>query len=144
MATVTRKQVSDAILANITALGYFVQVGKRNRDPENAPNPSCYLTKTAEQFVRQSINLPAKRVFTYTAWVYVNDAGSETAVPLDIVDAALDAIEPAFAPDNPAFGTCTLGGLVFSAMIKGGQRDFSGDVTGNGLAIVTIEVIMNS
>jgi len=144
MANVTRKQVSDAIIKNVVALGYFVQVAKVNRDPENAPNASFYLTKTTEEFFRQSISLPAKRVFTYTAFVYVDNDGDQNVVPLDNLDESLDVVEPAFAPDNLAFGTCTLGGLVFSAMIKKAQRGWAGDVTGKGFAILTIEVIMNS
>ena len=144
MAAATRKQISDAILANIVALGYFVEAGKRNRKPESAPSPSCYLSKMKETFTRQSINLPPKRVFVYEAWIYVDANDSEIAVPLDILDAALDAIEPAFNPDNTATGTCTLGGLVFSAIIKDAQREFPGDVTGAGLAIISIEVIAAS
>jgi hypothetical protein len=142
---VTRKQISDALLARVVGTGAFVTTGKRNRDPESIPTasmPAAFVVKGSETNLHASRSLPNQRVLNFWIIIYTDAGGSETAVPMDMVDALLESIDAALVPDDPLTNACTLGGLAFSCRIKGETKHAPADVTGKGLALIPVEVIM--
>jgi len=143
----TRKQVSDTLLARLQATGAFVltMTGKRNRDPESIPTnqtPACFVVKHSETNRRPSSSLPNIRTLHLRIVIYTDAGGDENIVPSDAIDALLEHVDAVLAPDDPVSGRCTLGKLVHSAMIQGDTVHAPGDVTGKGLAIIPVEVIM--
>lgn len=86
--------------------------------------------------------LPPKRVFNVKAAVY-NDVGNdENAIPASVINPLLDGLDAALMPDDPIGNRCTLGGVVYSALIEGEIKKAPGDITGKGLAVVPIELTM--
>ena len=141
----TREAVATALLAKIVATGAFAAHGRRARDPAAigpGDSPACFLVISGEDFVRVAPNLPAKRRLKFAAFIY-NDVGvAPNAIPETGLNVATEALEAALVPDNPATGFCTLGGLVFSAMLIGEARRAPAELTGKALAVVPIEVIV--
>jgi hypothetical protein len=144
MAT-TREQIMAALLTLLQNSGEFATVTRRNRNPETiaAPStPALVLVGHSETYERKSPSLPAIRTLEARAVIYYDVGQNENAVPDSVINPLLDGVDAAFAPDDPSSGRCTLGGLVFSAMIDGDMVKAPGDVTGKGLAIIPIKIII--
>jgi hypothetical protein len=141
----TREEIATALLAAVQATAHFTTTGRRWRDPSTitpAQSPACFLVIAGEQFVRPSPNLAPVRTLNFSAFVY-NDIGpNPNLYPETALNAALDALDAALAPDNARSGFCTLDGLVFAAYLKGEARRAPAELTGKALAIVPIEVIL--
>jgi hypothetical protein len=143
--SVTREQIMTALLTTLTASGNFPTYGRRNRHPETiaATNtPALILVGHGETYERQSPSLPARRTLDVDAIIYTDVGQNENAIPDSILNPLLDGLDASLMPDSPGTGRCTLGGLVYSAMIDGEIVKAPGDVTGKGLAIVPIRVII--
>ena len=138
----TREQVAEALLAKLAAGQAYQTTGRRNRDPENIPTPALLLLEFGETTERQSVNLPPKRIWRYRAVIYVDAGGDETVIPASLLNPFVDAIDAALVPDDPLQGRSTLGGRVYSALVKGETIRSPGEVTGRAAAIVPIEVIV--
>ena len=141
----TREQVMNALLALLKATGSFVTISRRNRNPEGlAPSqsPALFLVEALEEYSRPSPTVQPKRALVVKA-IFYNDVGpDENAIPSTPINNALDALDVALKPDDPATNRFTLGGLVFSAMIEGTIEKASGDVTGKSLAVVPIKIVL--
>ena len=141
----TREAVMTALLAAIVGTGAFETTGRRNRG-SNAigptQSPACFLFQDSERQERKSPMLPPKRILNISA-VIINDVGQDpAAVPATLINAALEALDALFRPDNLASGRCTLGGLVESLMIDGEIVQAPGDQTGKALAVVPLQIIL--
>jgi hypothetical protein len=144
MAT-TREQATNAVLQKLVATGAFNMIGRRNRDPESIPTnetPALFVLNHSETNLRPRPNTPPIRTLHIRVVVYTDAGGSESAVPSSTIAALLEIVDAAFAPDDVSSNRCTLGGLVYSAIVQGETIEAPGDVTGKGLAIVPIEVII--
>jgi len=142
---VTREQAVAALFARLTGSGYFVSAGRRNRAPESfAPEttPALMLVNDHHGYDRVSPSAPAKRTIYLRAILYFDAGPDLTAVPDTAVNEGLDVIELALAPDDPISGRCTLGGLVYSAMLKDDADCAPGDITGKSIALPLIEIIL--
>jgi len=139
----TREAIMEALLKQLAASGEFATVGRRNPGVETIPadnTPALLLLEAKETFDRPSPMLPPKRTLHALAAIYYDVGNSQTAIPASIINGLLDGFETALAPD--ASGRCTLGDLVFSAMIDGEIEKAPGDRTGKGLAIVPIAILI--
>lgn len=144
---VTREQIVSALLQKFAASGAFKTVGRRNRDPnESVPIdqlPMLMLVKKAEKFDRPSPNLPPKRTLNFIAFVYTGvEMEDENAIPEAPLNDCMDAIEAALAPDDRATNRCTLGGLVFSAMIEGESVVGQDANSGKSVQVVPISILI--
>ncbi len=141
----TREQVAEALLAAVKAVGYFKQTGRRARAPAAIgpdQSPACFLVVSDEQIVAESPAKPPRRTLLFTAFVY-NDIGADpNAYPETALNNAMEALERALAPDNDTLRACTLGGLVFAALLRGRVRRAPAELTGKALALVPIEVVI--
>jgi hypothetical protein len=140
----TREEIATALLAKLAATGAFVMYGRRLLGPESIPQnqtPALCLVDANELYESQARNLPSKRMLMLDAIVYVDVGSDVNAVPATPLNNALDAIDTALKADSGQ-GFCTLGGKVHSAKITGEVQKAPGDVTGKGLAIVPIEVLI--
>ena len=141
----TREQVANALLAAVQATGFFTTTGRRARDPRTIgpeDSPACFLVISEEEIVAQPNANPSRRTLKFTAFVY-NDIGNDpNAYPETALNAATDALEQALVADSDRTRTCTLGGLVFAALIRGQVRRAPAEITGKALALVPIEVVL--
>lgn len=142
----TREQVMAALQTLLTgAYSFSGGVTRRNQSPETIAtpgNPALVLLTHHESYERQSPSLPYRRVMTVLAIVYIDVGTDPNAIPDTYLNNAQDAIDAVMKPDNPVVGRNTLGGLVYSAMIKDQVTRAPGDRTGKGLAIIPIEIIL--
>jgi hypothetical protein len=141
----TREAATQAVLNLLVATNAFVTTGRRNRDPETIPakeTPALFVLNRSESIRRPSPSLPPIRTLHMQIVVYVDDGGDETVIPSQTIHGLLETIDAAFAPDDPTSQRCTLGGAVFSAIIEGETIEAPGDMSGRGLAIVPLDVIL--
>lgn len=140
----TREAIVAALLAKLTAAATWGEIGRRNRDPNNIASPGApalLLIKHHEHYEAPSLNLPARRTMNMLAVVYIDVGSDENGIPDAVLNPLQDAIDGALAPDDPQ-GRCTLGGLVASCRISGEVTNAPGDVTGKGLAIIPIDILL--
>ena len=146
----TREQIMEALQARLQGIivngsPAFNAVTRRNVSPEtivSAGQAALALVKHHETYHRPSPAQPPRRTLTIMAIVYIDVGANANAIPDAVLNPIQDAIDAALAPDDNVRGTCTLGGLVYSAMIAGEVIAAPGDKTGKGLAIVPIDVII--
>ena len=69
-------------------------------------------------------------------------SGDENSIPDAVLDTLNDQIDVLMQPDDLRNNRLTLGGLVTSAMIKGKVERAAGDVTGKGVLIIPIEIVI--
>jgi hypothetical protein len=144
-----------AQLAGITASGVPLKAyGRRLRDPENVTSdqrPALFLVEHMDQWERPSPSEPAIRKLTAWAVLYTDTASvtgdpasplNEQLIPSTQINQFIESIETALAPDNPVLGRFTLGGLVYSCMLKGDGIRAAGDITGKSLCALPIEIII--
>ena len=140
----TREDAMTALLSAIQAQGFFVTTGRRARDPGAigpAQSPACFVVVESETIINPPIG-SAKRSLKVTAFVY-NDVGNNlNAIPETALNNGVDALEAALAVDNFADGRCTLGGVVFAALVRGEVHRAPAELTGKALALVPIELIL--
>ena len=142
---VTREQAVEALLAKLQTVATFKTVTRRNRRPDTilaAATPALMLLEHSDAYPARPSNAPPVRRLMLRAMIYVDTGNDQNAVPSAILNPILDAIDAALAPDDPARGQCTLGGLVQSVVIAGTIIRAPGDVTGKSLAAVPLEILL--
>jgi|GEM_PF-2550062 hypothetical protein len=145
----TREAIMDALvaqLASITAQGVpLVSCARRLRDPENVPGndrPALFLVEDDDEWERPSPSVPAVRKLIVWAILYTDVGTDENLIPSTQVNFFIESIEAALAPDNPIVNRFTLGGLLYSCMLKGKGRRAAGDTTGKSVSVMPIEIIL--
>ncbi len=89
----------------------------------------------------QTTGLPPRRVFN-ASWLIYHDAGKDPdAAPTCETNQILDAIEALFPSGDPDH-LQTLGGLVHHAFINGKVLKDSGDLDGQALIVVPIQMVV--
>ena len=141
----SRETVYVALFDAMTATGAFKIVSRRNRAPESIGpdlSPALFLLEDGETYDTPSPSVPSKRCLHVLACLY-NDIGNDlNATPKTALNDALDALDAFIRKVDPATGRNTLGGLVYSCMIKGEGLRSSGDTTGKSVAGLPIEIIL--
>jgi hypothetical protein len=149
----SRKAIAAALLKQLTGGGQFVQTGRRDRAPEQAASPGkpgLFLVKPHESYEYDDHDrgVPPRRDLHFLAVIYTDVGTDATAVPADLIDDLLDAVDAALAPsiaDQLGNGTRqTLGGLVYDCRVDGDLELAPGDSQGKGQSVVPIRVILNS
>ena len=74
-------------------------------------------------------------------YVYVNEPDPNGA-PSILLNAALDAVNSVFAPDNINVNACTFGGLVHYARIDGATETDEGTLGSQAVARVPVEMLV--
>ncbi len=149
--TVSRKSIAAALLAQLTAGGQFIKSGRRDRAPEQAASPNApglYLVKPREEYRYESGDrgVPPVRDLYFLAVIYTDVGANAAAVPADLIDDLLDAVDqalsPAVADQITNGGRQTLGGLVYDCRIEGEVECAPGDNQGKGQTTVPIRVVL--
>ena len=141
----SRETIINALFQRLANAGGFNTTGRRNRDPESiktADTPALLLVEHSEKYTVPSPSLPGKRAINLRAIVYTDVGDNDSAIPATIINNQLDAIDAALVPDDPTSGRCTLGGLVYSVKIDGDIIKAPGDVSGKGLAVVPLQILI--
>lgn len=148
----TRQQIYDALFA----LGAVAQWGsppsgflyssQRFQHWEKISDQPSLLQIAHEEYHEQVTGMPYKRRLTAKWVVYYRTAADPTVAGSDlgnvILDALTAALKPVPAPGVPFNGNLTLGGLVYHTFIKGQVFRDGGDLDGQGILVVPIEILV--
>ena len=140
----TRENIMTALLAKLSGAYAFSVATRRNRDPNTliaSGQTALILLKHHEHYTAKSPSAPSIRTLHLLAVVYVDVTDDHRATPDTLLSAIADAIDAALVPDSPD-NRCTLGGKCWSAKIDGEVTNAPGDMTGKGLALIPISVVM--
>lgn len=137
-------QVSSATLVDgITPA--FVLSSRRIKlwgDVSATDKPCMFLIETHETRTQQPPQgLPSKLLLRAKAVIYTVSQ-SPNIVPSTQMNLMLDAVERALAPDDVTRNVFTLGGLVYRCWVEGDIVKTPGDLDGEGMAIVPINIML--
>jgi len=142
---VTREAAIEALFAKLSGAYTFGVATRRPTMPSQLASsgggPGFALVIDREVYERK-INMPPVRTIHAKAIIYVDVGANANAIPDAILNPIKDAFDAALAPDNRVTGLCTLGGVVYAAYIRGEVIQAPGDMTGKGLALMPVEVIL--
>jgi hypothetical protein len=140
----TREQIFEALLAALATTAAFKLVSRRDRAPDSVgpgQSPALFLIESGEKYDRPSPSLPPKRTL-YVDAIFYNDVGAApNAIPLTVVNAALDALDAALQPTSPT-GFFTLGGFAYAVFVDGEVKKSTGAMTGKAGAVVPISILL--
>ena len=109
-------------------------------DDLGGEQPALCQAEHDEQ-IEQTTGLPPKLTLNASWLIYQNAGADPTAVPATINNQILDAVQAAF-PDPAGDQVQTLGGLVSKCWINGRIFKDPGDLDGQGLIIVPIQILV--
>lgn len=106
----------------------FVSIGRKHKAPPDllpAQQPALFLVEAKETHLQKPAGLPQKialhgfLIIYFQASDLQEEIGAETELPATKMNAFLQAIDDALAPDDRATDRFTLGGLVTHCWIEG-------------------------
>lgn len=104
--------------------------------------PALFQFEGGDETYTWSNTAEPKRTLPASIFIYTN--APEGTIGIVEQNDILDAIEAALRPTGPetALGRCTLGGLVYSCRINGQVFKDPGDLDGDGMLRIPIEIIV--
>lgn len=139
-----REAIVQALFTRLSSSASFATTGRRLKlwsGVAPADKPALFMVERAEYYTHSSEAIPQ----TVTLWVDVfiyTDAGNDQSVaPVATLNGLLDALDAALKPDALT-GKQTLGGLVSHCWVEGKLLKDSGDLDGNGVAVVPIRILV--
>ena len=142
--TPSRETIMQALFARLETAGSFATASRRLRlwtalAPADAP--ALFLAERSETRDRPSEATPGRTTLEADIFLYTYAGEDPNAVPASSMNALLDSIDAALAPD-PVTGTQTLGGLVSHCWIAGKILNDPGDLDGKGVAILPVKILV--
>ena len=143
MGPVLSRDALYAGLFDLLAAAYpFKTKSRRLRHWKDVPvdKQAALFLAVTDQDQRSPAGVPADWALHAEATVYVHD-DSKDGVPQAALNAVLDAIEAALAPDDPETERFTLGGLVRDCRIQGIVETDKGTLGPQAVAIVPLVIL---
>lgn len=103
--------------------------------------PALFLRDGSEE-VEYHSTIMQEQILKAEVWIYSNAGQDPDVAPATGLNNLLDAVQAAFAPDDPMRGRFTLGGLVEWCRIVGKIDKEPGDIGGQAIAVADIEIIV--
>lgn len=101
--------------------------------------PALFLRDGDEHLDYSNIVLQRQTMFA-EIWLYSNAGEDPDAVPAVMLNVLLEAVQSAFAPDQPMMQMFTLGGLVEWCRLAGKVEKEPGDLDGQAIAVAEVEI----
>lgn len=108
---------------------------------ETANKPSLQIAEASEDSSPQSENL-SKLTMKPLLFLYIDTGLDPNAIPATQLNNLLDAIDVCLAPDNAMTNKCTLGGLVSHCYVLGEIPKAPGDLDGEGIAVIPLDILL--
>ena len=143
----TREDVFQALFALSEALSWdspargFVYSARRVKLWDDLPGQPALCQAEHDELVEQITGLPPKRTLNASWLIYQNTGADPNATPASENNLILDAVQAAF-PNPDGDQVQTLGGLVAKCWINGRIFKDPGDLDGQGLMIVPIQILI--
>lgn len=148
----TRKQISDALFALGSAATWgspttgFTYTSKRLMSFADCADQPAFFQVMHDEHFAQVTGMPYKVRLTAKWVIYYNVAVDPTVVGSDLGDEIMDALQatlvPRIVPGQPYYDRCTLGGLAYHAFISGQVFRDGGDLDGQGVMVVPIDILV--
>lgn len=144
----TREQVIGALQALVEG-AYAWKTGPERRlklwgDVQPAERPACFIFEGGdEEITFNNQNAVSRTTLNVKLFVYI-DAKDPAIIGATALNNIMDALQSAFAPAGAdmQFGRNTLGGLAYLCRIIGKPFKDPGDIDGDGILIVPIQIIL--
>jgi hypothetical protein len=101
--------------------------------------PALFLRDLSETLEYRNTVLQEQTIRA-EVWIYSNFGQDPDIAPITPLNNLLDAVQSAFAPDDPMQGRFTLGGLVFWCRMTGRVEKSPGDLDGQAIAVADVEI----
>lgn len=138
-----RETIYAALFAKVTGAAGFITTSRRLQHWADVPTPNmpALFQAQKDQKVERNGRLPAKHHLPAELYVYVHAGDDPNVAPAPTMNALIDAIENALAPDDPDKLVCTLGGLVTHCWISGDIKTDEGTLGPLSVAIIPIDIL---
>jgi hypothetical protein len=141
----TREQVMQALFLHLQAIADFKTAGRRLKlwaDVPPGDQPAMFLVDHHEKSTPQPRGLPNKLLLRANVFIYFQSGTDQTVTPDTLLNGYLDALDVALAPDNVMDGVFSLGGMVDHCWVEGETLKDPGDLDGQGLIIVPLNILL--
>jgi hypothetical protein len=139
----SREVISTALLSTLKGAYAWKTTGRRVVLWDKVPlsqRPALFLAETLPEQYSWTALPNARRTLGYRLFIYT-DAKSPTVIGAQQINEILDALDAALMPP-PGFQTQTLGQVCQNCRIKEVPHKNPGDLTGDGILVVDIEVFV--
>lgn len=136
-----RETIYAALFAKLAASASFVTTSRRLKhwsDVATNQQPALYMAQKSEA-AATTRGQPTRWTLSVDVYIYVRTDGGQTPGPL--LNALLDAVTAAIAPDNAIENVQTLGGIVEHCWIEGSIETDEGTLGDQAVAIVPIYIL---
>lgn len=106
-----------------------------------AAQPALFVRNAEDTVANRPHRMPARLTMNVEAWVYNQTGAGEANAPAVLQNYLLDALCAALEPDA-GVETLTLGGLVYNCWIEGTIERHPGDLDGQAIAIIPINILL--
>ncbi|HJS32696.1 MAG TPA: hypothetical protein VJ924_11915 [Alphaproteobacteria bacterium] len=140
---IDREAVYRALFDRLAGTSGVIRASRRLKhwtDVAPVDQPALFQVQKRET-PRQDEGLPTRWRFAVDVYLYAHAGADAGAVPAATLNALIDAIEDALAPD-PASGVQTLDGRVAHCWISGAIETDEGALGPQAVAIVPIEILV--
>jgi hypothetical protein len=106
-----------------------------------ADRPALFINERGDTYARVSEAVPETVTIEADIYIYIDSGHDEDVVPASTLNALIDAVDAALAP-NRLTGAQTLGGLVSHCWIEGKILKDAGDLDGDGIAVIPVKILV--
>lgn len=139
-----REAIFTALFNLAASSASFATTSRRLVLWNNVPStdkPALFLHERGDTYIRAGEAVPEAVTIEADIFIYV-DAGKDPGViPASILNSLIDAVDTALAP-NHLTGMQTLGGLVSHCWIEGKIMKDTGDLDGDGVAVIPVKILV--
>jgi hypothetical protein len=138
----SRETIYAALFAKLAAIPGLKLSSRRLKHYTDVPGqhqPALFTEQRNEGTAQAALGLPGKRTLRVYVWLYVR-VDDHAAIPATTLNAWLDAVDLALAPD--ASGKQTLGGLVSHCWVNGITETDDGSLDSQAIARIPVEILV--
>ncbi len=146
MINPSREQVAVALFNLLSGISAFQYTSRRPQLwNEATAMPALYMGNPSEQYIYQNgTGSPSAVSLDFDIFIYINVGLDPNTIPDTQMNNCLDALENALTPAPSPSGNDVqrLGGLVNHAWIEGAVHRAPGYINGQGMAMLTIRIVV--
>lgn len=137
---IDREAIYAALFERLSAIPGLKTTSRRLRhwtDVGSSEQPALFQAQR-NQLAKTTPGTPSVWTLFADIYIYVSNTGDTPAAGMN---ALINAVEAALAPDNRVKNTCTLGGLCSFCFIDGSVETDEGTLGNQAVAIVPIKIV---
>jgi hypothetical protein len=124
----------------VTLTTGFLTTGRRLKFAKDVTAQPALFLRGADEEIEYPSSVLQVQTIKAEVWIYSKAGEDPDVAPETGLNNLLDAVQAAFAPDDPMQQRFTLGGLVHWVRIVGRIEKSNGDLDGQAVAIADVEI----